>query len=63
MEQVILAPHLASYSDEGNALHHLRVGEIALQGARGLPERKVVINKDLYDRVVALPGLAGVQRH
>ena len=63
MEQVILAPHLASYSDEGNALHHVRVGQLALQGARGLPERKVVINKDLYDSLVALPSLAGVKRH
>jgi D-3-phosphoglycerate dehydrogenase len=63
LHQVILAPHLASYSDEGDALHRERVGQLALQGARGLPERKVVIDKALYDRLAALPELAGVPRH
>jgi D-3-phosphoglycerate dehydrogenase len=63
MDNVILAPHLASYSNEGDKLHRLRVGHLAVQGARGLPERKVVINKGLYDRVAELPEMAGVKRH
>jgi phosphoglycerate dehydrogenase-like enzyme len=63
MDQVILAPHLASYSDEGDALHRQRVGHLALQGASGLPERKVVIDKALYDRLAALPELADVRRY
>jgi D-3-phosphoglycerate dehydrogenase len=62
MENVILAPHLASYSDEGVALHFVRVGHLAVQGARGLPERKVVINKSLFDEVVGLPAMANVQK-
>jgi D-3-phosphoglycerate dehydrogenase len=63
LEQVILAPHLASYSDEGDAIHRERVGHLALQGARGLPERKVIIDKALYDRLAALPELADVKRY
>ncbi len=63
MDNVVLAPHLASYSDEGDYLHRLRVAQIALQVARGgLPERKVVINKGLYDRLAALPELATIPR-
>ena len=63
MENVVLAPHLASYSEEGDRLHRLRVAEIALQVARGgLPERKVVLNKALYDRLAELPELAAVPR-
>jgi D-3-phosphoglycerate dehydrogenase len=63
MDNVVLIPHLASYSEEGDHLHRLRVAQIALQVARGgLPERKVVINKGLYDRLAALPELADVPR-
>ncbi|MBA2448600.1 MAG: C-terminal binding protein [Chloroflexi bacterium] len=63
MENVVLAPHLASYSEEGDHLHRLRIAEIALQVARGgLPERKVVVNKDLYDRLAELSELADVPR-
>ena len=64
MDNVILAPHLASYSDEGDSLHRERVGYIALQAASGgLPERKVINNKDLYDRLIGLPELADVKRY
>lgn len=63
LDNVILAPHVSSYSEEGDVLHRKRVAQIALQVARnGLPERKVVINKGLYDRLAALPELAGVPR-
>jgi hypothetical protein len=35
-----------------------------LQAASGgIPERKVILNKDLYDRVVALPECARVPRY
>jgi len=63
LDEVILAPHLGSYSVEGVALHRRRVGQLALQAATGLPERKVVLNKPLYDRVAALPACAAVTRH
>ena len=64
MDNVILLPHYASYSDEGDLLHRERVGQLALQAASGgLPERKVVINKGLYDALAALPELATVRRH
>ena len=64
MDNVILAPHLASYSEEGDSLHRRRVGQLALQAASGgLPERKVIINKELYDRLAALTELAGAKRY
>lgn len=64
LEDVILVPHLASYSVEGVALHRSRVGQLALEAASGgLPERKVVLNKYLYDRVAALPECARVTRY
>ena len=64
MDNVILLPHLASYSDEGGLLHRQRVGQLAIQAAAGgLPERKVVINKGLYDALAAMPELANVTRH
>ncbi|HET6317950.1 MAG TPA: NAD(P)-dependent oxidoreductase, partial [Chloroflexota bacterium] len=54
MPNVILAPHLASYSEEGDAAHQVRTAEIALQVVSGnLPERKVVVNKGLYDQLQA----------
>lgn len=62
MDNVILAPHLASYSVEGGEVHRERVGQLAVQAATGLLERKVVINKDLYDRVAGLPELADARR-
>jgi D-3-phosphoglycerate dehydrogenase / 2-oxoglutarate reductase len=63
MENVVLAPHLASYSEEGDHLHRLRVAQLAIQVARGaLPERKVVINKGLYDHLATLSELAAVPR-
>ena len=64
MDNVIVTPHLGSYSDEGDAVHRRRVGQLALQAASGgLPERKVILNKDLYDRVASLPECAGVRRY
>jgi D-3-phosphoglycerate dehydrogenase / 2-oxoglutarate reductase len=64
LPNVILLPHYASYSDEGDALHRQRVGQLALQAALGgLPERKVIINKGLYDALAAMPELAGVTRY
>ncbi len=52
MSNVLLAPHLASYSEEGDARHQERIAEIALQVVNGgLPERNVVVNKDLYDQI------------
>jgi len=63
MDNVTLAPHLASYSEEGDHFHRLRIAQLALQVAQGgLPERKVVINKGLYDGLAALPELARVPR-
>jgi phosphoglycerate dehydrogenase-like enzyme len=63
LENVTLAPHLASFSDEGVHLHQLRVGKIIVDVANGkLPERKIVINKALYDEIAALPELANVPR-
>jgi D-3-phosphoglycerate dehydrogenase len=59
MGNVLMAPHLASYSEEGNQRHQERTAEIALQVVHGnLPERKVVVNKDLYDQIEAQLKLA-----
>jgi phosphoglycerate dehydrogenase-like enzyme len=64
LDDVILAPRLGSYSVEGVALHRGRVGQLALEAASGgLRERKVMLNKDLYDRVAALPECARVTRY
>ena len=64
LENVIVTPHLGSYSDEGDAVHRRRVGQLLLQAASGgLPERKVILNKALYDRVASLPECAGVPRY
>lgn len=63
MEAVLLSPHLANYSVGGLRQLWLRAAEIALQvAAGGLPERKVVINKTLYDRLASLPELAHLPR-
>jgi D-3-phosphoglycerate dehydrogenase len=54
MPNVVLSPHIASYSEEGDARHQVRIAELALQVVEGgLPERKVVVNKNLYDAVAA----------
>lgn len=63
LENVILTPHVASYSEEGQRAHRKRTAEIALQVALGkLPQRHVVVNKALFDRLAALPELANVPR-
>lgn len=50
MPDVILTSHIASYSEEGDVAHQARTLEILTNVVQGnLPERKVVINKDLYD--------------
>jgi D-3-phosphoglycerate dehydrogenase len=56
LPNVILTSHIASYSEEGDVAHQARTVEIISRVARGeMPERKVVVNKDLYD---ALAGQA-----
>ena len=63
MDNVILAPHIASYSDEGDVHHRERIGQLAAQVALGaMPERKVVVNKTLYDQIDLLPEMKGVKR-
>jgi len=63
LRNVIVSPHVAGSSIEGIRRLRERAAEIALQVAMGgLPERQVVVNKDLYDRLAALPELAGVPR-
>jgi phosphoglycerate dehydrogenase-like enzyme len=52
LPNVVLTPHVASYSEEGDVAHQKRTAEILLQVVKGgLPERKVVVNKDLYDQL------------
>jgi D-3-phosphoglycerate dehydrogenase len=64
MNNVLLSPHMASYSEEGMVAHRKRTAEIALQVALGgLPQRHVVINKSLFDTIAALPELEGVERY
>jgi D-3-phosphoglycerate dehydrogenase len=54
MPNVVLTPHIASYSEEGDVAHQQRTAQIIQQVVRGdLPERKVVVNKDLYDQLAA----------
>jgi D-3-phosphoglycerate dehydrogenase len=54
MPNVTLTSHIASYSVEGDINHQARTAEILLQVVKGgLPERKVVVNKDLYDQLAA----------
>jgi D-3-phosphoglycerate dehydrogenase len=63
LDNVILAPHLASFSDEGVHLHNLRVAKIIIDVVNGkMPERKIVINKALYDQLVSQPELASVEK-
>jgi phosphoglycerate dehydrogenase-like enzyme len=52
---VILTPHMASQSVEGAVRIRERANEILQQVALGnLPERKVVVNKSLFDAITAL---------
>jgi D-3-phosphoglycerate dehydrogenase len=54
MDNVLLTAHIASYSEEGDVAHFKRTAEILKQVIGGqLPERKVVVNKDLYDQLAA----------
>ena len=50
MPNVVLTSHIASYSVEGDIAHNKRTLEILSRVVSGgLPERKVVVNKALYD--------------
>jgi len=50
MSNVVLTSHIASYSEEGDVAHNQRTFDILSRVmAGGLPERKVVVNKGLYD--------------
>jgi phosphoglycerate dehydrogenase-like enzyme len=52
MRNVVLTAHIASYSEEGDIAHQARTLEILRNVIDGnLPERKVVINKALYDEL------------
>jgi D-3-phosphoglycerate dehydrogenase len=52
LHNVTLTPHMASASVEGLQALRRRVGEIARSVALGdLPERHVVVNRTLYDRI------------
>jgi phosphoglycerate dehydrogenase-like enzyme len=54
LPNVVLTPHIASYSEEGDVAHQARTADIILRVVQGeLPERKVVVNKDLYDELAA----------
>ena len=61
---MLLSPHLANCSVSGVRALWLRAAGIALQVALGgLPERAVVINRELFDRLAAAPDLQGIPRH
>jgi D-3-phosphoglycerate dehydrogenase len=63
LDNVILSPHVAGYSEEGVRQQRARAAEIALQVAEGgLPQRQCVVNKGLYDELAALPELTDVPR-
>jgi D-3-phosphoglycerate dehydrogenase len=54
MPNVILTSHTASYSEEGDVAHQARTVDIIARVIRGdMPERKVVVNKDLYDALAS----------
>jgi D-3-phosphoglycerate dehydrogenase len=54
LRNVLLSPHLAAYSEEADVAHEARVRQILLDVARGqLPERTIVINKDVLDHIAA----------
>jgi D-3-phosphoglycerate dehydrogenase len=57
MDNVILTPHMASASVEGAETLKRRVAEIACDVALGrLPQRHVVVNRNLYDQLAAALG-------
>jgi D-3-phosphoglycerate dehydrogenase len=57
MPNVVLSAHIASYSQEGDVAHTLRTLDILSRVVEGgLPERKVVVNRDLYDALAAALG-------
>jgi D-3-phosphoglycerate dehydrogenase len=52
LPNVVLTPHVAFFGVAGDVAHQKRTAEILLQVVKGgLPERKVVVNKDLYDQL------------
>jgi D-3-phosphoglycerate dehydrogenase len=54
LPSVILTSHIASYSEEGDVAHHQRTFDILARVINGgLPERKVVVNKGLYDELAS----------
>jgi gluconate 2-dehydrogenase len=54
MPNVVLSSHIASYSQEGDVAHNQRTYDILSRVIDGeLPERKVVVNKALYDALAA----------
>ena len=54
MPNVLCTSHIASYSEEGDVAHQQRTVEILMQVINGsLPERKVVVNKELYDQLAS----------
>jgi D-3-phosphoglycerate dehydrogenase len=62
LPNVLLTPHIASYSEEGDVAHHARTAEIAMRVVEGgLPERKVVVNKHLYDQLAGSLEAASVR--
>jgi phosphoglycerate dehydrogenase-like enzyme len=57
MPNLVLTAHTASYSEEGDVAHDARTLQILRQVIDGgLPERKVVVNKALYDELAATAG-------
>jgi D-3-phosphoglycerate dehydrogenase / 2-oxoglutarate reductase len=63
MPNVILTAHTASYSEEGDVAHNERTLQILRQVVEGgLPERKVVVNKALYDELAATARLPRVDQ-
>jgi D-3-phosphoglycerate dehydrogenase len=61
MPNVILTSHIASYSEEGDVAHQARTLDVIMRVVNGeLPERKVVVNKDLYDALAGQLGRATV---
>jgi hypothetical protein len=64
LEDVILAPHLGSHSVEGVALHRAGWGNSrSRRPPAAFPSAGSLINKDLYNRVAALPECSRVTRY
>lgn len=63
LDTVILSAHIAGTSVEGTRRMRTRAGEVALQVADGgLPQRHMVVNKGLYDQLLAAPELTTIPR-